>query len=158
MVSGGPLRAPAPTIIVAKDCTNCAGQGSATLGERAAVAATQGNAKCNAKLQYGNGWAKRLPAEFPVYPKARVQEAAGFDGGICDIRVVSFTTPAPLQNVVDYYYTRAVKSGFDAEHQIRAGMHILGGVRSKDDGAYFITFEPNIRGGTAVDIVANNGR
>jgi hypothetical protein len=38
------------------------------------------------------------------------------------------------------------------------GEHVLGGTRAKDDGAYFITFAPAPGGGTAVDIVTNNGR
>ena len=75
-----------------------------------------------------------------------------------DIRVATFTTSANMQNVVDYYYTRARKSGFSAEYQIRAGEHALGGTRDNDGGAYFITFNAAPGGGTSVDIVANNGR
>ena len=78
--------------------------------------------------------------------------------GICDIRVASFTTPTARQNVVDYYYTRARMSGYSAEYQVRDGEHVLGGVRDHDGGAYFITFNAASGGGTAVDIVANNGR
>ena len=85
-------------------------------------------------------------------------DQGGVGGGICDIRVVTFTTSASMQNVVDYYYTRARKSGYNAEYQIRAGEHILGGTRDNDGGAYFITFNRHPGGGTSVDIVANNGR
>src|SRR3546814_8834942 len=81
-------------------------------------------------------WANRMPAEFPVYPKAKLMEAAGADGGGCDLRVVSFVTNQPMQNVIDYYYTKAIRSGFDAEHQLMNGEHVLGGVRKKGDGAY----------------------
>lgn len=153
------LRAPKPTVVVAEDCTNCGAERAATLG---ALAADQGVARgkgtCEAKLQYGAGWAGRMPPEFPVYPRGRVREAGGVAGGICDIRVVSFTTSVALQDVIDYYYTRARKSGYNAEHQIRAGEHVLGGTRDIDAGAYFITFNRHSGGGTAVDIVANNGR
>lgn len=153
------MRAPAPTIVAAGDCTDCGEPIAATLGERAADAGVaRGKGGCHAKLQYGNAWANRMPSEFPVFPKAQLQEAAGVDGGNCDIRVASFTTSAPMQNVIDYYYTRARKSGFDAEHQIRAGSHVLGGTRETDGGAYFITFTTKTSAGTAVDIVANNGR
>src|SRR3546814_4375011 len=68
-------------------------------------------------------WANRMPAEFPVYPKAKLMEAAGADGGGCDLRVVSFVTNQPMQNVIDYYYTKAIRSGFDAEHQLRSEEH-----------------------------------
>lgn len=153
------MRAPKPQIVAAEDCTGCGEQRAVTLGALAAdQGVTRGKGTCDAKLQYGAGWATRMPPEFPVYPKGRVKEAAGVDGGICDIRVASFTTSAKMQNVVDYYYTRARKSGFSAEYQIRAGEHALGGTRDNDGGAYFITFNPAAGGGTSVDIVANNGR
>ena len=153
------MRAPKATVVSTEDCTNCGERRAATLGGLAAdQGVTRGKGTCDAKLQYGAGWANRMPPEFPVYPRGRVKEAGGVDGGICDIRVASFTTSAAMQNVIDYYYTRARKSGYNAEHQIRAGEHVLGGTRDNDGGAYFITFNKAAGGGTAVDIVANNGR
>jgi hypothetical protein len=153
------LRAPKPTVVAAEDCSNCGERRAVTLGALAAdQGVTRGKGTCEAKLQYGAAWANRMPPEFPVYPKGRVKEAGGVDGGICDIRVASFTTSAGMQAVLDYYYTRARKSGYSAEHQLRAGEHVLGGTRDNDGGAYFITFNPHPAGGTAVDIVANNGR
>lgn len=157
--SAKPMRAPKPAIVAAEDCTGCESKSATTLGERAAdEGVTRGKGTCDAKLQYGAKWAGKMPPEFPVYPRGKVKEAAGVDGGICDIRVASFTTPTAMQNVVDYYYTRARMSGYSAEYQIRAGEHVLGGVRDHDGGAYFITFNAAAGGGTAVDIVANNGR
>lgn len=154
-----PMRAPKPVVVAAEECAGCEKQTADTLGERAAgQGVTSGKGTCDAKLQYGAKWANRMPPEFPVYPGAKVKEAAGVDGGICDIRVASFTTAAARQTLVDYYYTRARMSGHSAEYQIRAGEHVLGGVRDHDGGAYFITFNPVVGGGTAVDIVANNGR
>ena len=152
------MRAPKPTVVAAEDCKSCGEQRSTTLGGLADDQMQRGKGTCNAKLQFGARWANRMPTSFPVYPKGRVKEAAGIDGGKCDLRVASFTTSAKMQNVVDYYYTRAKRSGYSAEYQIRAGEHALGGVRNNDGGAYFITFNPHPGGGTAVDIVANNGR
>lgn len=153
------MRAPKPTIANAEDCNNCGANRGTTLGALAAEqGVTRGKGTCDAKLQYGAGWANRMPMEFPVYPRGAVREAAGVDGGICDIRVASFSTAAKMQDVVDYYYTRARRSGFSAEYQIREGEHVLGGTRDHDGGAYFITFNQARGGGTVVDIVANNGR
>ncbi|MFN3619973.1 hypothetical protein [Sphingorhabdus sp.] len=156
--AGALLHAPAPTIVNVDNCNDCAETRASTLGDRANSGPGRDKGKCNSQLQVANHWAERMPREFPVYPKARVEEAAGVDGGVCDIRAVSFTTAARLQNVVDYYYTRAIRSGFGAEYQIRTGAHVLGGIRSKDDGAYVFTFRQAKGGGTAVDIVASNGR
>ena len=153
------MRAPKATVVAAEDCATCGEKRAVTLGALAAdQGVTRGKGTCDAKLQYGAGWAMRMPPEFPVYPRGRVKEAGGVDGGICDIRVTTFTTSAKMQDVIDYYYTRARKSGFSAEHQLRAGEHALGGTRDNDGGAYFITFNANPGGGTSVDIVANNGR
>jgi hypothetical protein len=153
------MRAPKASVVAAEDCTTCGEKRAVTLGALAAdQGVTRGKGTCDAKLQYGAGWALRMPPEFPVYPRGRVKEAGGVDGGICDIRVASFTTAANMQSVIDYYYTRARKSGYNAEHQLRAGEHVLGGTRDNDGGAYFITFNANPGGGTSVDIVANNGR
>lgn len=153
------MRAPKPKVVATEDCTDCASGRGETLEARAAAQGVKrGKGTCEAKLQYGAGWANRMPPEFPVYPKGRVKEAAGVDGGICDIRVVSFTTSAGRQSVADYYYTRARRSGFTADYEIRDGEHVLGGIRDNDGGAYVITLTALGGGGTAVDIVANNGR
>ena len=150
----------APEAKAAEPCPQCGGEGAVTLGARARQqAATQGKTGgCVENLQYGMGWASRLPAEFPLYPKAKLMEAAGADGANCNLRVASFVTNQPMRNVIDYYYTRALRGGFDADHRLMNGEHVLGGTRKKDEGAYFITFAEQKGGGTAVDIVANNGR
>jgi hypothetical protein len=153
------MRAPKPTVVAAGDCKDCSASKGQTLESLAVEQGVKrGKGTCEAKLQYGAGWAARMPTEFPVYPKGRVQEAGGVEGGICDIRVVSFSTSAGMQAVADYYYTRARRSGFTADYEIRGGEHVLGGTRDNDGGAYVITLNPLAGGGTSVDIVANNGR
>lgn len=154
------LVAPAPGNLSEEDCNNC-GQSSkgATLGARAEEQSIQrGKGTCDAKLEYGASWANRMPAEFPVYPRGRVLEAAGVDGGLCDIRVVSFASNVALKKIVDYYYSLAKHTGYSAEYVLREGEHTLGGVRDVDGGAFVITFNARPQGGTNVDIVTNNGR
>jgi hypothetical protein len=153
------LRAPKPTVITAENCTNCGDNRAVTLGSLAEdQGVKRGKGTCDAKLQYGAGWSTRMPYEFPVYPRGRVKEAGGVENGLCDIRAVSFSTSAAMSDVVDYYYSRAKHTGYSADYEVRAGEHMLGGVRDKDGGAYVITFNAHPGGGTAVDIVANNGR
>lgn len=150
----------APKAVEAPPCKGCEAEKPVTLGAMARQQDQRTGRKggCEANLQYGMAWANRLPAEFPVYPKAKLMEAAGAESDHCNLRAVSFVTNQPMQNVIDFYYTKALRSGFDAEHQLMAGEHVLGGVRQKDEGAYFITFAKHEGGGTAVDIIANNGR
>jgi hypothetical protein len=153
------MRAPKPTVVDAKDCKDCGTNNGQTLESLAAQQGVKrGKGTCEAKLQYGAAWAARMPTEFPIYPKGRVKEAGGVEGGICDIRVVSFSTSASMQSVADYYYTRARRSGFSADYEVRNGEHVMGGTRDNDGGAYVVTLNPLPGGGTSVDIVANNGR
>lgn len=126
-----------------------------TLGARASAQAARARG-CSANVAYGAAWATRLPPEFPVYPRGRLLEAAGSDTPACRLRVVSFTTEAPVPDVMDYYYTRATQAGFAAEHQRRGNEDVLGGTRG--DSAFYVTLSARKGGGTNVDLVANNGR
>ncbi|MEO9599312.1 hypothetical protein [Parasphingorhabdus sp.] len=147
-LGGKMLVAPKPKQMTAAD-------GAMTLGDKAELAAARRSSPvCKEKLSYDMRWANRMPPEFTVYPKAAVQEAAGR----CDLRVVSFTTATPIKSIVDFYYTKAERGGYDAEYLLRGSEHVLGGTRSKDDGAYVITLNKRSGGGTVVDIVASKGR
>jgi hypothetical protein len=149
------LSAPAPKKVSAEECTDCSK--GATLGAKAEMQ-QRGKGTCDAKLSYAMSWASKMPPEFRVYPRANVKEAAGVDAGLCDIRVVNFTTPVALKNVADYYYTKARRGGYSAEYQLRDGEHVMGGTKEANDGAFVIFMRQMANGGTEVDIVANNGR
>lgn len=131
----------------------------ATLGALAAEKRKGSNGKgCMSGLAYSTGWAAKMPAELPVFPRARVSEAAGRDDGDCRARAASFATAADIGQVVDYYYTRATAAGFTAEHVLEGKEHVLGGTRESDGAAYYILARALPKGGTEVDLVANNGR
>jgi len=153
--TAGLLKTPAP--VSGKECPQCAAaRESVTL---AGIAARQTNARtkaCAGSLKYSASWAQRLPADLPLYPQARVTEAAGAQGN-CALRVVSFSAAQPMQILLDWYYTKAVRAGYSAEHQVDGAQHILGGARARDDGAYVLFMTPRKDGGTDVDLVANNG-
>lgn len=113
---------------------------------------------CAKKLVYANGWAQRLPEPFTLYPGANLTEAAGAERDGCTLRAASFTTPVPKARVIDFYYTQARRAGFSADHRLIEGDHVLGGTRGDDGSAYFLLFTDGPRGGTSVDIIADNGR
>lgn len=155
--NGDLMHAPAPTT-ADKSCASCeAARDSVTLGGLAQRQKDGKTSSCAANIQYGAGWAQRLPADLPLYPQARVSEAAGTDGGQCQLRVVSFSSAQPLNTMIDWYYTKAVRAGYTAEHQVDGAQHILGGTRDKDGGAYVIYLTARPDGGTDIDLVANNG-
>lgn len=142
------LPAPPPTNAEALDST-------VTLG---ALARNSGNAGCAKKLVYGAQWATRLPEPFGTYPGAQLSEAAGAERDGCTLRAASFVTAAPRQAVMDYYYTVARRAGYDGQHRVMGGDHVLGGTRGSDGAAYFILFTDAPGGRTSVDIVADKGR
>ncbi|WP_375194959.1 hypothetical protein [Sphingobium sp.] len=117
-----------------------------------------GNAACRKQLAYGNQWASRMPEPFTLYPGATLVEAAGADKNGCTLRAASFVTPVPRQSVMDFYYTQARRAGFDAEHKLMGGDHVLGGTRKDDGSAYFLLFTSAPGGRTNVDVIADNGR
>jgi hypothetical protein len=140
------------------DCPQCkAHEQSLTLG---ALASRQRDGRthgCAGAMRYSASWANRLPADLPLYPDARVTEAAGTSDNNCAVRAVSFSTGASLQQVMDWYYTRATNAGYSAEQQADAGEHVLGGTRDRDGGAFALFVTARGDGGTDVDLIANNG-
>ncbi|MDP8913666.1 MAG: hypothetical protein M3N39_08845 [Pseudomonadota bacterium] len=123
----------------------------------AADTSTAGGADCAPGLNYGPVWASRLPAAFAVYPGARLTEAAGNDRGDCRSRIVTFTTNAPPQRVLDYYRSRAAGAGYSAEHQMRQGDHILAGTAGQSDNAFYLILTPLRGGGSDVALITNGG-
>lgn len=151
-VGGKLLSAPAPQEMQPEDCKTC-GRDPVTPGARMGEVAP---GKCNAKLTYGLDWARRMPVGFPIYPRSQLKEAAGVTGE-CEVRVVNFETAAPMQAVIDFYYTQATKNGYDAEHLTKGTEHYLGGTRASDDAAYVVILNPTPRNTVDVDIVASGG-
>lgn len=129
-----------------------------TLGELASRQAGRGAPTgCRTdKLKYSATYAAHLPPEFPVFPQAHVSEAAGQDIAGCRLRVVSFTTAAPLRTVLDWYYTRAKTAGYSAEHQVSDADHILAGTRGND--AFYVTLTEHPGSGTETDLIVSDGR
>jgi hypothetical protein len=141
-------RAPAPS----GDCPECDAKATQlTLG--ALAEARTGD--CGARVRYSAAWANRLPAAVPLYPDARVVEAAGTDEGACALRVVSFRSGAPVDRLADFYWTRARGAGFTAEHKAKGALHLVGGTRGTDAYLAYLTARPD--GGTDVDLVARGG-
>ncbi len=147
--------APAPA---SKDCPDCqVARDSLTLGALASRQQDRRTSACAGAMRYSARWADKLPADVPLYPGARVVEAAGADTGPCATRAVSFSSAAPLKTVIDWYYTRVTTVGFTAEHRSDGAEHTLGGTRGRDGGAYVLFLTARRDGGTDVDLVTNNG-
>jgi hypothetical protein len=129
------------------------------LGQIAANQATAARDKftgCGLDVDYSVQWANRIPADVPLYPRARVDEAAGSDMPGCKLRAITFTTPAPQRAVIDFYIGQTKRSGFASSTQIKGRETLVGGTRG-DGAAYYVVLTPAEAGGTIVDLVLNNG-
>jgi len=151
-VEAATLRAPPAPAATCPDCKAKAGTLTpAALARRQRDPATAG---CAARIGYSAEWATRLPDALPLYPGARVTEAAGTDANGCTLRIVSFTTGAAPAKAIGFYYTRATAAGFSAQVQAQGAMRVLGGTRG--EAAYVIYVSPRA-GGSEVDLVVNGG-
>jgi hypothetical protein len=110
-------------------------------------------ANCLDRVQRTAQWAARMPGPFPVYPRGAVQEAAGTDASGCALRVVSFVTPVPLGDVMDFYFTRARDAGFSAQRVLDDGEDVLSGGNDRASFAVYGRRLPS--GNTAVDLVTS---
>ncbi|MBX9813759.1 MAG: hypothetical protein A4S12_12320 [Proteobacteria bacterium SG_bin5] len=138
----------------AKNCPACAARREAmTL---AGLAERRGGGACARGVRYSARWATLLPADLPLYPDARVIEAAGNAQGNCQLRIVNFASGANVQALIDYYYTKATAAGYSAEHQADGDDHVLAGARG--DAAYALFVTARADGGAEADLVVNNGR
>lgn len=149
----GPLRsAPAP----GADCPGCKAKDTSLTLAALAQAQGTGSADCVGRVTYSAGWANRLPRGVPLFPDARLTEAAGTSDNGCSLRVLSFSTGQPLQRVLDWYYTRTSEAGFTSRHEAKGSEHVLAGTQ-RDGGAFAVWLRPRAGGGTEVDLATNNG-
>jgi len=131
------------------------GGGAGLTPERTAIAAlASGSAgrDCARRLGYSAIWAARLPAALPVYPRGHVQEAAGSDQPGCRLRIVTFVSPVPLGDVVDFYWTRARAAGLAPQHRIGGTDHVISG---RSGEAAFAAYLRERDGLSEVDLVTS---
>ncbi len=116
-----------------------------------AATAGEGNADCAQIAQFSAIWAARMPDAFPVYPRGAVHEAAGTDENGCSLRVVNFSTPVPLGEVMDFYFTQGSANGFAMQRVLQDGEDVLGGTAP---GRSFMVFARTEQDGmTSIDLV-----
>jgi hypothetical protein len=144
--------APAPSA----NCPDCkAKAGALTLGALAARQPNRSVADCAPRIGYSATWANRLPQALPLYPDARVSEAAGTDRDGCALRIVSFASGAAPARVIDWFYTRSTAAGYSATRETDGRRQVLGGTQG--NAAYMLYVTPRGDGGSDVDLVANGG-
>jgi hypothetical protein len=134
-----------------------AGAGAGT-GAGTGAGAGTGPGSCGAAVHYGPIWAKRLPAAFPVYPGATIEDVAGNDAPGCALRIVSFVSDKPVDDVIGWYRARAVAAGYSAEVRAEGAERVLGGTDARTGGAYLVSALPAPGGGASADLIVSIGR
>jgi hypothetical protein len=112
---------------------------------------------CSLDVRYSVDWANRLPTEVPVYPQARVSEAAGSDNGTCKLRAITFASAAAPRAMADFYAAIAKRGGYKASQKGEGNETMVSGSRSGDGAAFYVVIQPN-GSGSNVDLVSNRGR
>lgn len=136
-----------------RDCT--AARGALTLGALAERQSRASVAACAGGIGYATAWADKLPAALPLYPDARIAEAAGNDAHGCSLRVVSFASNAAIARVTDWYYAHAIRAGFTADHRADGAERVLRGVHGAV--SFMLYLRPRHGGGTEADLVVAGG-
>ena len=126
---------------------------TAALTAAARAAVSPGGENCAEQVKYSARWAAKLPAAFPVYPRGSTKEAAGTDMGDCALRVVSYLTPVPMEEVLGFYHTRALSGGYTSEHIAHDGDNIVSG--TKGDASYVVYGRKLENGLTEIDLVTS---
>lgn len=128
-----------------------------TLGQLAAQQARQqAFGGCARQISYALRWSLRLPAHLPLYPRSRVDEAAGVNTPACRLRAVTMTSAASVQDIRAFYLHSARRAGYATSTDVDEGQSLISGTR-RDGAAFFIVLTPVQSGGTSIDLVVNNG-
>jgi hypothetical protein len=149
-----PFQAPIPIDPNAPDGAG-SGQTLGSLAEQQARLSKDKFNGCMLDVKYSMDFANRLPTDLPLYPRARVVEAAGSDTASCRLRAVTYSSSAAPKAMIDYYLTIARRAGFTASHSSEGNEDLVSGTR---DGAAFYAIIQPAGAGSSVDLVANNGR
>lgn len=73
-------------------------------------------ADCRPGLEHSAIWAARLPAFAAIVPRGAVQVGVGSDAPPCRVRAVSYRTPLPVEEVMQFHYTLAWRAGLNPRH------------------------------------------
>lgn len=142
---GGPVALPEP-------------QSLAQVGEEAPlellssqVARLASAAECLDTASYSAGWAARMPAELPIYPRSATVSALGSDEDGCALRAVRLHTPVPLDEVSAFYFAIATAGEFAPSYRASNGQHRIEG--TSGDRELAVQIRSSLEGLTQIDIV-----
>lgn len=119
----------------------------------ARAAKVPATAQCPGEMRYSAIWAARLPDYAEIVPRGAVVEAAGTDGKECKLRVVSYRTPLPVEEALQFHWTKLERAELKPRYlTLAAGeMALQGAKRSAAIAVHARPFSDEL---TSVDIVS----
>ena len=123
--------------------------GALTMPALAAAAGIAPSA-CADQLSFTMGWAARLPAGLPIYPRGHAIMAAGSDTAGCKVRAVRFVTPVTVSDAADFYYASARAAKFPVQHRREGSDDVVAGAPS--GAAYAVYIRQREDGLTEIDL------
>ena len=144
--------APAPAPLAASTADKSRLAGALTMP---AVAQASGLASqaCADQLGFTLGWAARLPAGLPIYPRGHALVAAGSDAGTCKVRAVRYVTPVSVGDAVDFHYAAARAAKLPAERRREGADEVIMG--KQGNTAYAIYIRARSDKMTEVDVLTS---
>ena len=86
-----------------------------------------GSTACAQALVFTMGWAARLPAAVPIYPRGHVIMAAGSDAAGCQVRALRYVTPVEPGEVADFAYASAAAGELAPVHRREGDDDVISG-------------------------------
>jgi hypothetical protein len=114
------------------------------------VEAVGSRTDCIGDLDGDLQWSTAMPPTSAIMPHGMIQQAAGIDQGTCVIRVVRYLTPAGIDDVLEYHFTKADRERFRIERFDVPEMQLRG---ERRDQQIAVHMRAGPGGMTAVDVV-----
>ena len=86
-----------------------------------------GSKACAQGLGFTMGWAARLPAAVPIYPRGHVIMAAGSDAAGCQVRALRYVTPVEPGELADFAYASAAAGKLAPVHRREGADEVISG-------------------------------
>ena len=86
-----------------------------------------GSKACAQGLGFTMGWAARLPAAVPIYPRGHVIMAAGSDAPGCQVRALRYVTPVEPGEIAVFAYASAAAGKLAPVHRREGADEVISG-------------------------------
>ncbi|MEM7702072.1 MAG: hypothetical protein AAF251_09080 [Pseudomonadota bacterium] len=119
-------------------------------GVEAVLEVVDAPSRCRKDIQGDFAYAANLPGIARVMPHGMVRVAAAVEGSDCELRIVRYVTPVPIEDALQYHYTIATREGFEVSYFAEPETSLTADRR----GTYLRVFARGASGNlTAVDVV-----